>query len=44
MTLAKLAEQMNAGFTELRKDIKDINDRLDYIVKANDLKDIPERK
>ncbi|MCQ2792178.1 MAG: hypothetical protein MJ208_01495 [Bacilli bacterium] len=46
ITLPKLAEQMNNNFNELRQDIKNINvrldgidTRLDYIVKANNLKD-----
>ena len=39
MTLAKLAKQMNSRFDNLEKDVKDINARLDYIVKANNLKD-----
>ena len=34
MTLSKLAEIVNAGF-------KRIDTRLDYIVKANNLKDLP---
>lgn len=43
MTLAKLAKQMNDRFDRIDTRInnleKDINARLDYIVKANNLKD-----
>ena len=46
MTLTKLAKIVSDGFSEVRQDIKglkqdvkDINTRLDYIVKANNLKD-----
>ncbi|MCQ2794361.1 MAG: hypothetical protein MJ207_03315 [Bacilli bacterium] len=39
MTLTKLAKIVNDGFSELRQDVRDINARLDYIVKANNLKD-----
>ena len=37
MTLTKLANEMREGF-------KQINTRLDYIVKANNLKDLPKNK
>ncbi len=32
------------NFKELRQEVKSINDRLDYIVKANKLKDLPKTK
>lgn len=45
-SIAKLAKIVSDGFSEVRQDIKglkqdvkDINTRLDYIVKANNLKD-----
>lgn len=39
MTLTKLAIEMRAGFKQVNNRIDKIDARLDYIVKANNLKD-----
>ncbi|MCQ2796591.1 MAG: hypothetical protein MJ213_04780 [Bacilli bacterium] len=42
--VAALAKTVDDGFKELRNDIKGINTRLDYIVSANNLKDLPDNR
>ncbi|MCQ2794986.1 MAG: hypothetical protein MJ214_02090 [Bacilli bacterium] len=42
--LFEFIKTTNARFDSLEKDVKDINARLDYIVQANNLKDLPRNK
>ena len=47
MTLVKLSEQINSRFDKFEKDVNSrfdrVETRLDYIVKANNLKDISKK-
>ena len=40
MTLAKLAQEMRDGFKQVNTRLDRVESRLDYIVKANNLKDL----